>query len=65
MSELRQELLQHFAQVVLKTATKLQSWNDTSLTSSKISTLPTCDDYGMQLYHIIEGLTLEVVGCAV
>ena len=40
MSELRQELLQHFAQVVLKTATKLQLWNDASPTSSKILALP-------------------------
>ena len=62
MSELRQELLKHFTEVVLKTASKLQSWNDAKPeTSSHIPTVPTCDDFGLKLYHIMRELTPEEV----
>ena len=46
--------------MVLKTASKLQSWNDDAKPETS-STVPTCDDFGSKLYDIMQDLTPEEV----
>ena len=62
MSTLRKEVLKHFTDVVLKTASKLQSWNDAESDMTSHVTLSACDAFGLLLYDIIKEIGVEEVG---
>ena len=61
MAALKDELMDHFSAVVLKTASQFQSWNSSLPVEPTCSDVNPCDEFGEHLLACIQGIPIPQV----